>query len=268
MSFAVDPNSNVILMKAIGSSLSREWSLYSALYRDGMFKVECQHSASACMEYIFPYEVCALELNFLEENDARSSTESFDLVERLIDAITTLEETGVFSKLLEIQGEAEVTLTPVFRNAQTMEKLHRVFENYDSTIAKSLVEERRSELSDLQFEGLRVMITAIDKMNEVRSSMSEEMSGKIDKGRHLLSSENRKFLVAIKELEYEIVKRCRSESFALEKRFRTDSMKLLEESFFNEPYPVDKEKERLALLTGHSVKQVSTWFTNKRARNK
>ena len=135
-------------------------------------------------------------------------------------------------------------------------------------MATSLVEARRSELSDLQFEGLRVMITAIDRMNEVRSFMSAGISGKTDKGRHLWSSDNRRFLVAIKELQYEIVQRCASKSPPPEKRFHPHSVKQLELSFFDDPYPVDKEKERLALLTGHSVKQVSTWFTNKRARNK
>ncbi len=41
---------------------------------------------------------------------------------------------------------------------------------------------------------------------------------------------------------------------------------LLSPDHYDFPYPNDEEKQRLADLTGISIKQLNTWFTNSRKR--
>eukprot|EP01135_Chromosphaera_perkinsii_P000526 Nk52_evm1s115 gene=Nk52_evmTU1s115 len=51
-------------------------------------------------------------------------------------------------------------------------------------------------------------------------------------------------------------------------KFSRETLEILERSYEDFLYPAHETKERLALKTGLSVKRVSSWFSNKRSRNK
>ena len=52
------------------------------------------------------------------------------------------------------------------------------------------------------------------------------------------------------------------------RRFSKSVINVLEESFRNEPYPNEFEKERISKICKLSLRQVNNWFTNKRNRTK